>query len=86
MVEVLEDFVGLFYFTSVLSDAVDAIQILGRIAHCVARVFVIFTRRDDLPDEWVFEDTISESLMMNSFDYSVLVGSWKLEYFEYIEP
>jgi hypothetical protein len=84
--EVFEDFVGFFDFRTILSDTVDAVQILGWVVHCVAGVFVIFAGTDDLPDEWIFEDSGTECLVVDCLENGVLVRSGQLQHFQYVKP
>ena len=86
VIEVFEHFVWFLDFTAVLPDAVDAFQILGRAAHCVARVFVVFTGTDHLSDEWILEDAVAGGLVVDSLEHGVLIGPGNLEYLQYVKP
>lgn len=86
LIEVFEHFVRFLDFTAVLSDSVDAIQILGRAEHCVARILIVFTCTDHLADEGIFENSIAERLIVDCLEHGILIGPGKLEHLQYVQP
>ena len=72
--------------TAVLPDAVNPLQVLRWVQRCIPRVFVLLTCLDDLTNQWVLQDQISEGLVMDSLKYSQLVGSIQLQHTQQVQP
>ena len=80
------DLIRVLRQTAVLPDAVNPLQVLRWVQRCIPRVFVLLTCLDDLTNQWVLQDQISEGLMMDSLKYSQLVGSIKLQHTQQVQP
>ena len=80
------DLIRVLRQTAVLPDAVNPLQVLRWVQRCIPRVFVLLTCLDDLTNQWVLQDQISEGLVMDSLKYSQLVGSIQLQHTQQVQP